>query len=83
MPLEHRYDFGTDVDGQRINDYCHFCFDHGCFTDPALTVDRMMERSVDFLTRQTFMAEAEARAWVGSRIPTLKRWQAPPLHAAS
>jgi hypothetical protein len=80
MPLEHRYDFGTATDGRRVNDYCHFCFDHGRFTNPTLDVGQMIEQSVEFLTRQTFMAEAEARAWAGSQIPMLKRWQASGCH---
>ena len=75
MPLLHRYDFGTAADGERINDYCHFCYDHGQFTQPSLTAAQMVEQSIDFLTSQTLMAKAEARALVTDAIPHLKRWR--------
>jgi len=77
MPLTHPYDFGTAADDTRVNDYCTFCYDHGHFRQPALTPEQMVEQSVTFLTRQTFMAEAEARALASGTIPRLKRWQTP------
>jgi len=75
MPLAYRYDFGTAVDGTRVNDFCHHCFDHGQFREPDLTAEQMVEHSVSFLTRQTLMTEFEARALASSAIPHLKRWQ--------
>ena len=76
MPLSHRYDFGANADGTRINDYCHHCYDRGHFTDPDLTADQMLERSAAFLVRQTCMTADEARALASATIPRLKRWQA-------
>ena len=76
MPLAHRYDFGTDSDGTRINDYCHHCYDRGRFTDPDLTAARMVEQSAGFLVRQTCMTSEQARTLAAETIPQLKRWQA-------
>lgn len=75
MPLAHRYDFGTNSAGGRVNDYCHYCYDGGQFTDPSLTADQMIEQSADFLVRQTCMTGEEARLLAAETIPQLKRWQ--------
>ena len=75
MPLAHRYDFGTAIDGTRVNDFCCHCFDQGAFREPTLTAEQMVEQSVAFLTRQTLMTETEARALASTTIPQLKRWQ--------
>ena len=36
MPLEKPDDFGTEANGFRINDYCHYCFQNGTFTEPNI-----------------------------------------------
>lgn len=43
MPLEKPEDFGTSASGQRVNDYCRYCYQHGAFTDSSITLDRMIE----------------------------------------
>jgi len=74
MPLRRASDFGMGADGLRINDFCHFCFDRGSFTDPDMTQQAMIDRCVGFMTRQTFTPEFEARRVMRRVIPTLKRW---------
>ena len=61
--------------GGRVNDYCHYCYDRGQFTDPTLTADQMIEQSAEFLVRQTCMTGEEARLLAAETIPQLKRWQ--------
>jgi Putative zinc ribbon domain len=75
MPMRRPSDFGVDADGRRINDYCHFCFDNGMFTEPAMTPQEMIDRCVTFTVRQTFTPEMEARALLTDVIPRLKRWR--------
>jgi len=75
MPMKKAIDFGLGADGLRVNDYCHFCFDHGDFTEPGLTREAMIDQCVGFMTRQTFTPEAEARLLMSSVIPALKRWR--------
>ena len=81
MPLHRAADFGMGKDGRRVNDYCHFCFDGGTFTEPDITPQQMIDHCVSFMTRQTFTPESEARTLMTSVIPKLKRWR-PPAPAA-
>ena len=75
MPMRRASDFGTGADGVRVNDYCHFCFDAGRFTEPDMTPAKMEEQCVEFILRQTFTPEMEARTFMHQVIPTLKRWR--------
>lgn len=83
MPLERAADFGVGADGRRINDYCHFCFADGQFTEPEMTPQQMIERCISFLTRQTFTPEMEARTLMTNVIPTLRRWREEAATAAT
>ena len=74
MPLREPQDFGTAADGFRINDYCHFCFRNGSFTDPGITASAMIDRCVALMAPR-IMPEAHARALMTDLIPKLKRWQ--------
>jgi len=42
--MEDPRDLGTNADGSRNEDYCRFCFQDGRFTDPDITVARMIEK---------------------------------------
>ena len=75
MPLGKPDDFGTDVTGHRVNDYCHFCFANGAFTDPGISMQAMIDRCVAVMTKQGIMAPAQARTLMAGVIPKLKRWQ--------
>lgn len=75
MPLERPEDFGTDVDGIRINDYCHFCFARGEFTDPDMTMEGMIDWGVEVLDRLGTVQPAQARAMLQDVVPHLKRWR--------
>ena len=75
MPLERPEDFGTDVAGFRVNDYCRHCFVNGAFTEPAITMEAMRDRCVGIMAGQRIMPEAQARALLTDVFPRLKRWQ--------
>ena len=74
MPLVRPEDFGTAADEFRINDYCHFCFQHGSFTDPDMTPLAMIEKCVALMAPR-IMPEAEARALLTGLVPQLQRWR--------
>jgi Putative zinc ribbon domain len=74
MPLSRPDDFGTDEAGYRINDYCRHCFVHGAFTEPALTMEQMLERCVTIMSEEHLMPAAQARALMEETLPRLKRW---------
>jgi len=75
MPLEKPEDFGTGANGFRINDYCHFCFQKGAFTEPNISMQAMVDRCVGIMTQQGIMSEPKAKVVMSKVIPILKRWQ--------
>ena len=75
MPLTKPEDFGTTADGLRQNDYCHYCFQDGTFTQPVITLAQMIERVIPYTAQATGMSEAEARKLTEETLPRLKRWQ--------
>jgi hypothetical protein len=77
MPLGKPEDFGTDEAGYRVNDYCRHCFANGAFTDPAISMDAMLELCIRVMDQQRIMPEPKARALMTDVLPRLKRWRAP------
>jgi Putative zinc ribbon domain len=75
MPLTKPDDFGTDVTGYRINDYCHYCFADGAFTAPQATMQGMIDKTVDVMVRKGIMPGPQARVLMSGMIPRLKRWR--------
>lgn len=73
LPLDKGF-FGTDAEGNEIQDYCRFCFEKGVFTEPELTMQQMAERTLDFMTRKLKVPEEKSREFVYAVIPKLKRW---------
>ena len=75
MPLEKPEDFGIGANGFRINDYCHYCFENGAFTEPNITTQAMIDKCVGIMAEQGIMLETQAKALMTKVIPELKRWQ--------
>lgn len=82
MPLSKPEDFGTDVTGYRVNDYCHFCFQKGEFTDPKVSMQGMIDKCVEIMAEQKIMPAAQARTLMTEMLPNLKRWRAGAAKAA-
>ncbi len=74
MPMERPEDFGTHADGEKNRDYCHFCFDKGKFTDPNISMERMIEKVASMASKMN-MSESKAKAMAKRTIPKLRRWQ--------
>jgi len=76
MPLlrAHPEFLGTDAVGAPVPDYCKFCFQNGAFTDPRLTMEEMIQRSVRYMTDTLGYKEEAAIASSNAVIPGLKRW---------
>ena len=75
MPLQKPEDFGTAANGFRVNDYCHFCFQNGAFTEPHINMQDMIDKCISIMARQGIMPEQQAKALMTDVIPRLKRWQ--------
>ena len=74
MPLSSPEDFGTSAQGFRQNDYCHFWYEDGAFTQPDSTLEQMIEFSVKPTSAATGMSEEAARSLLHGPLPYIKRW---------
>jgi len=75
MPLDTPEDYGTDPVGYRVNDYCHYCYAKGTFTEPAISLAEMTDKCVDAMVLRSIMPEPKARALMLEVLPKLKRWR--------
>lgn len=77
MPLgvfQGKANYGTNPDGSDSSEYCKFCFRTGYFTEPGLTVDGMIEKSVKHMMQELKFSKEKAEALATESIPKLKRW---------
>lgn len=68
--------YGTEADGSRSKDYCHYCYTNGAFT-----VDCTMKQMIDFCVQPMVeavpdMTADQARSIMNEQFPKLKRWRA-------
>jgi len=75
MPLQKNEDFGTNADGSKNKEYCHFCFQNGHFIDSNITMEQQIGKLVGIAVSQQNMPEGQARKMANEIIPTLKRWR--------
>ena len=73
MPLNKEENQGTNEDNSKTNEYCKFCFENGKFTNPDLTMEKVIAKSVE-LSKKLWMPEDKAREIANNTIPKLKRW---------
>ena len=77
MPLDKPEDGGTETNGSRSGEYCHYCYQNGAFTAPDATMDDMIAINLKFNEENGYpmgsqeAAEKMMREW----FPTLKRWR--------
>lgn len=57
------------------HEYCEFCFRDGAFTEPGLTLEDMINKSVHYMSTNLNYTEQEAREISLKVIPNLKRWK--------
>jgi radical SAM superfamily enzyme len=74
MPLGNGF-YGTQKDGSDSAEYCTFCYQSGSFTNPALTLQGMIDLSTKHMMSELKFDETRAHELASSVIPTLKRWQ--------
>jgi hypothetical protein len=68
-------DFGTNADGSKNKEYCHFCFQNENFTDSAITKEQMIDKVAGLMSQMHQMPQAQAKGMASTFIPKLKRWQ--------
>jgi len=74
MPLREENDLGTNLDGTKNKEYCHFCFKDGKFTDEGITMEQKIEKMVG-MAKKMNISEENARKMSQTILPTLKRWR--------
>lgn len=75
MPLESEDLYGTNADGSKNDDYCHYCFKDGSFTKDE-TMEEMIETCVPFVSKNNpWPDEDSARNAMRELFPQLKRWK--------
>ena len=65
--------YGTNEDGTKNEDYCHYCFKDGQFTND-ISMEEMIEFCVPKTVEATDMDEKTVRKMYDEIFPQLKRW---------
>jgi hypothetical protein len=66
-------DFGTNADGTRNTEYCHYCYQAGGFVNPGSSMQQVIDMSVAAM-RNMHMLDTLIQQ-TKQIIPTLKRWK--------
>ncbi len=67
--------YGTNADGGKHDEYCHYCFQNGEFTFKG-RMEEMIELCVPHMAAANpNMTEEQARNAMREWFPTLKRWR--------
>lgn len=75
MPVETSFNnLGTADDGSPVSEYCMFCYQNGDFTNPAQTVDEMVQSSIDFMIANLGFTPEQATQMSNDVIRRLNRW---------
>ncbi len=75
MPLENAGLLGTNADGSRNEDYCHYCMVDGKFSKEE-TMEEMIESCIPFVSKgNPWPDEETARKAMLEIFPQLKRWK--------
>ena len=74
MPLQKEEDFGTNENGSKNNEFCHFCFQNGRFTDEGITMVEKIEKNIN-IAMNMGISEDKAKEMANNTIPNLKRWK--------
>ena len=73
-PVSGVHEIGRTIDGLPDADYCRHCYDDGAFIEPAITVERMVDRTANIYFVKLGLSAEEARKAALASVPKLKRW---------
>ncbi len=74
IPLEEEMR-GSNNDFTANEEFCKFCFLHGEFTEPYITMEEMVSQSTDRLMSEFNFPMNKAREFAEHYVPQLSRWQ--------
>ena len=75
MPMKKHEHHGTQKGGKKCKKFCYVCYEHGRFTDPDITLDKMVDKVACVIKTQMNMPEAQAKEMAKVTIPNLERWK--------
>ena len=73
MPMDEADKFGTELDGNKSEDYCVYCYQKGEFTTPQI-LEQAVEVNIPWWKSEE-ESDDVARARIMEVFPKLKRWQ--------
>ncbi len=73
MPIDDLSLRGTEFDGSLSQDYCKYCYAHGQFIHPTMTLEEMKSLVIEKMDEQKIPQDIVEAAV--QRLPDLKRWQ--------
>jgi len=74
MPLS-RMTRGSYADNRLHEEYCHYCFKGGSYTQPDLTLDEQVDKLTEMAVKMQGISREEALVQAKSMLPGLKRWR--------
>ncbi|WP_313641792.1 zinc ribbon domain-containing protein [Paenibacillus sp.] len=74
MPMPTEELLGTNQEGEKIEDYCVYCYEDGAFKQPDITLQEMADICTGYMVQEG-MDEAVARKLLAEQLPHLKRWR--------
>jgi methionyl-tRNA synthetase len=74
MPLQKPEDFGTNKDMTKNEEYCHYCFEAGKFTDEGISLQEKIVKNIEIAVRMGIPKE-KATEMANTVLPKLKRWK--------
>ncbi|HVZ59135.1 MAG TPA: zinc ribbon domain-containing protein [Patescibacteria group bacterium] len=78
MPLSSPDILGTNQDGSPNSEYCRFCWQAGRFTEPDITMEKMIANTVVYMEKGLHMNHQQAEEIASLLVPRLNRWQEVP-----
>ena len=73
LPIDKIEDRGTEKYGSASTLYCKYCYQHGAFTDPSMTIEKMKKIINTEMKKQDLPANLVEQSLL--MLPGLKRWK--------
>jgi len=73
MPIDNEIDRGTEKDGSYSNEYCKYCYRHGVFINPEMTLGEMKSVITEQMQNRKIPEVILQQSL--TILPGLKRWK--------
>ena len=74
MPLTEE-NKGLNANKTPNDEYCHYCYHNGEFTEPKLTLDLQIKKLTEKAVSNMILSEKEALEMANTTLPILRRWK--------